>query len=181
MSLIDGTPRDMWDLIGTNEQMPRLRSDWAVPLVVGVAAVAANGSESQKWNIDDEKGLVVNRSTGKVLDLSGTDGTTVLAFSPNGRPNQEWRMIDGSIENPAKRRRLDICGGIGGIRIVGHAPNGGENQMWRYDRSTGEVVNPASRKVLDMHGAVTIPEDIQEMLRLRAGKVDHVFVQLLEA
>mmetsp|Transcript_73140 Transcript_73140/g.169617 ORF Transcript_73140/g.169617 Transcript_73140/m.169617 type:complete len:562 (-) Transcript_73140:78-1763(-) len=181
VSLVDGRSRRLWDLVGTTNRHPQLETPWAVPWHVNVAANPANGSLAQKWTVDTERNVIMNRGSGKVLDISGQDGCTMLVFPQHGGSNQKWKFVDGSIVNPAKRTKLDICGGIGGSRVISHESNGGENQQWRYDEVSGEIVNPASRKVLDMHGEVILPEDIKLLLGSLGKDADPVCAQLLEA
>merc|ERR1719379_3163591 len=134
-----------------------------------------------KWTIDKRAGSIVNRASGKVLNLSLDDSSTVLMYSPTVGRNQQWRFKGRFIENRAKRRRLDISGGVGGSRIICYEPHGGENQQWLYDELSSEIVNPASRKVLDVHGEVRLPQDVRRLLDSLGKGVDPVFVRLLEA
>eukprot|EP00928_Gymnodinium_smaydae_P086750 TRINITY_DN71188_c0_g1_i1.p1 TRINITY_DN71188_c0_g1~~TRINITY_DN71188_c0_g1_i1.p1 ORF type:complete len:568 (+),score=114.33 TRINITY_DN71188_c0_g1_i1:115-1818(+) len=161
VSLIDGRERKMWDLVGQNGEHPKKRTEWKVPYSVNVAASVANGSESQKWLVDEEKGSIVHRGSGRALVLGGRDGI----------PVPQWKLKDGYIENSAKRLRLGSgsCSGTlpegGCVRVVVQSPNGSEHQQWRYDKVSCELVNPCSRKVLDLHGEVRLPQDVRALLR----------------
>lgn len=178
VSLIDGKVRKMWDLIGQNDQYPKRTTDWIVPAKVSIAVSTANGSEAQKWLIDEGLSVIYNRSSRRVLDLSGKDNSTVLAFEPHGGTNQRWRLADGVVENPAKRKRLGITG-AGKVSAVSACDK--ENQQWRYDDISCEIVNPASRKVLDMNGRVRLPHDVTKLLESMGQAADPVFKELLEA
>lgn len=165
LNLVDGNVRNIWDLVGTNNKLPKLDTDWAVRRHVSVAVNAANGSFSQKWAVDKRRSLIINRGTGKALDVRGNC--------------RKWKFVDGSIENPAKRLKLDLCSGIEGDKVIAHVKTGADNQMWHYDEISSEIVNPASQKVLDMNGEVRLPEEVKNLIA-RQG-TDAVFVQLLEA
>lgn len=180
VSLIDGVRRDVWDLVGTNNKLPKLDTEWAVPCRVRIAANTPNGSHSQKWTVDNAKKQILNRGNGKALDLIDDDSCTVISQPPHKGLNQRWACVDGSIENSAKRLKLDICGGIEGVRVIAYSANEGENQQWRHDEKSGEIVNPASRKVLDVNGESRLPQEIQHLIAA-CEHVDPVFVQLLEA
>jgi len=169
VSLIDGKPRNMWNLIGTKDELPARATAWAAPEFVHVAARPANGGRTQKWTVIHETGQIISRSNGKVLDLSGDDDTTILVFAPHGGSNQRWRVVDGSITNEASHKCLDFAvgssfGSSGGPIIACAAVQGSESQQWRYDEASGEIVNPVSRMVLDMSGEVCIPEDVKPII-----------------
>jgi len=181
LALIDGKVRNIWDLVGTSNKLPKLDTDWAVPWQVKVAANVANGSQAQKWTVDKKKHIITNRGNNKVLDLSAGDDSSAIVFPFHGGPNQKWKFVDGTIENPAKRLKLDICGGIHGSSVIAHDGNGEENQLWHYDQVSAEIVNPANRKVLDVHGEVRLPEDVCQLISSTGAEADSVFVQLLHA
>jgi len=178
LGLVEGVARKAWDLVGTANKLPRLESEWAVPLSVHVAANPANGSPAQKWALDARRGTIASRLSGKLLD-AGEAGASLR--KAEGACSQRWSFEDGCILSAAKRARLDICGGVGGSRVILYAATGGENQQWRYDEVSGEIVNPASRKVLDMHGEVRLPADVKQLLASMGKDADPVFVQLLGA
>ncbi|CAE8683944.1 unnamed protein product [Polarella glacialis] len=181
LSLIDGKLRDLWELIGTSEDLPLRNTAWAVPHSVQVAARAANGSVSQKWTVNRATGQIVSRKNGKALTICADDNCSVTVESLSSDPNQQWIIEGGSIRGPASLC-LDICEGIEGSAVIAHAVNEGDNQQWRYDEASGEVVNPMSRKVLDMSGEVRLPEDVEELLGCFAKREErNVFAELLEA
>jgi len=177
VSLIDGRAREIWDLIGTNDDFPLQDTEWAVPYCVNVSVRAANGSASQKWLINQKTGQIYNRQKGKVLDVSGDDGCSVLAFTPHSGRNQKWRVVGNSIRNAATNKRL----GMEGSRVVADAANGGSNQQWIYDKVSEEIVNPASCKVLDASGETRFPKDVQELMMSFCEPEHSTFVQLLKA
>eukprot|EP00929_Paragymnodinium_shiwhaense_P116794 TRINITY_DN8670_c0_g1_i1.p1 TRINITY_DN8670_c0_g1~~TRINITY_DN8670_c0_g1_i1.p1 ORF type:complete len:589 (-),score=153.25 TRINITY_DN8670_c0_g1_i1:382-2085(-) len=179
ISLIDGRSRRLWDLVGQNDELPKKRTDWEVKQKVSVAASVANGSDGQKWIIDEKKGSIVNRSSGYVLDLSGEDDSTVLAFPKHGGENQRWRITDSYIECHAGGKRLELRGD--GSYVVAAAATSSERQVWRYDEVSQEIVNPATRRVLDMFGDVRLPQDVKKLVEMLGSAADPVFLELLDA
>ncbi len=111
---------------------------------------------------------IVNRNSGKVLDVSGgstADGGDVIQWTNNGGTNQQWTLIDAGssysrIMNVKSGKVLDVSGAstADGGDVVQWTDNGGTNQQWQIvDVGSGysRIVNRNSGKVLDVSGAST--------------------------
>lgn len=85
---------------------------------------------------------IVNRSTGRVLDVqgaSGNDGANVQQYSWNGSGAQRWRMQGNQIVNVGSGKCLDVDGNAQpwGANIQQWNCHGKPNQSWRVGRGEG--------------------------------------------
>jgi len=174
ISLLDGKARCIWRLVGTGSGHPRVRTEWAVPRFASVVARTADGSLTQKWNVNEATGEITSRSTGKALSLGGEDGR---ARSGAGAV---WLLREGYIEDAATGQRLEMSSVEDG-EVCAQRPRGGQGQRWFYDELTGEIVHPASAKVLDVGGASRLPKDVRALLKGQPDGVRPMFQQVLEA
>lgn len=88
---------------------------------------------------------LVNRGSGKVLDVSGgstDDGAAVIQWPWNGGTNQRWKLLpdtDGSyrLSNAKSGKVLDSPGGSAqGARLDQWTDTGSDNQWWKLVPST---------------------------------------------
>merc|ERR1711908_207090 len=123
---------------------------------------------------------VINRSSGGALEIRKEEAkrSFLVVSAPHGGSSQRWDVQDGYIENPAKRLRLDLRGGLESNEVIVFPANSGDNQQWRYDETSREIVNPCSRKVLDMHGEVRMPQEVRQLI---SADSDPIFSDLLDA
>ncbi|WP_158853522.1 glycosyl hydrolase family 95 catalytic domain-containing protein [Saccharothrix deserti] len=110
---------------------------------------------------------VVNRATGKVLDVNGAgaaDGAKVVQWSSSGSPNQQWQFLpnsDGSFRLVARHsgRLLNSQGGSGqGTQLDQWQDTNSDNQWWRLvDAGSGyyRLVNVRNGLCVDVEGGST--------------------------
>ena len=88
---------------------------------------------------------LTNRATGAALDVnnaSRADGADVIAYPPNGDPNQQWGLLaygDGTYEliNRHSGQMLDVDRERtdAGANVIQYPHNGGANQRWTLEKS----------------------------------------------
>ncbi len=100
-------------------------------------------SDTASWDLIDVGGrevAVVNRATGKVLDVNGAsqdDGANVQGWSWNGTGAQRWRTEGSSsrtrLVNVNSGKCLDVSNSAthSGANIAQFRCNGGDNQRWQ--------------------------------------------------
>jgi hypothetical protein len=141
-----------------------------VDLTTGRKSPAANVTGSYYTSIVKRphgtvmiSGPLINRNSGKVLDIVGRnpkDGATIQQWGYADQPNQNWNVIDlgnneVAIVSAFSGRALDIQGEIGsdGSKIHQTEWNGGKTQRWRLEKTGNRwhrIVNVGSNKCLDV-------------------------------
>jgi hypothetical protein len=112
--------------------------------------------------------VIINRNSGKALDVSGAstaDGARIHQWSRHDGNNQQWQFVDSGGGYYRLRARhsgkvIDVSGAstADGAPYVQWADHGGNNQQFRLvDTDSGYVklVNRNSGKVADVTGAST--------------------------
>ena len=112
--------------------------------------------------------VLVNRGSGKALDVSGSstaDGGDVVQWSRHGGLNQQWQFVDAGggfyrVRSRHSGKVLDVLGAsvANGADVVQWADHGGVNQQWRLaDSPDGYVrlVNRNSAKAMEVQNAGT--------------------------
>ncbi|MBB5801821.1 alpha-L-fucosidase [Saccharothrix ecbatanensis] len=135
---------------------------------------------------------LVNRRSGKVLDVSGgstEDGAAIVQWTDNGGTNQQWELVDagdGYVKVVSRRsgKVLDVTGGSmdDGAPVVQWPDGGGANQHWRVvDVGDGYVklVCRRSGKVLDVTGGVST--DGAKIIQYRDANSTNQHWQLVNA
>src|SRR5262249_10778327 len=102
-----------------------------------------NGNKVQMWDcggyLPPQQGTMkpngIITSGGGCLDIYGavyTDGTPVRWNTCNGGANQQWRMDNGQLVNPASGKCLDdpAANTANGTELKLYACNGGTFQKW---------------------------------------------------
>mmetsp|Transcript_15274 Transcript_15274/g.36152 ORF Transcript_15274/g.36152 Transcript_15274/m.36152 type:complete len:541 (+) Transcript_15274:1266-2888(+) len=170
-SLIDGEPRILWDLVGSQDCLPFLRTAWASPRYVRPCAAKRTGKVSQQWEVDEQTGRIINKYSGHALQTSRTGSSIVLA-APSNKESQQFVISGGYIQNVESMLCLEVQEG----RVVAAPVRSSQSQQWRFDPCTGEILNPASDVALDVQGPARLPRDVAA-LRRRGAR----FGALLEA
>jgi alpha-L-fucosidase len=111
---------------------------------------------------------LVNRKSGKVLDISGAstaDGAGAIQGTDTGGTNQQFRLVanaDGSYRmvNVKSGKVLDSPNSSAvGAQLDQYADNGGDNQAWKLVASTTagyyRIVNVKTGWYVDVSGAST--------------------------
>uniref|UniRef100_UPI0006E22C7C alpha-L-fucosidase n=1 Tax=Streptomyces graminilatus TaxID=1464070 RepID=UPI0006E22C7C len=111
---------------------------------------------------------LVNRKSGKVLDVSGAstaDGGAAIQWPSSGGTNQQWRLVpntDGSfrLSNVRSGKVLESPGGSAqGAALDQWTDNGGDNQSWKLVPSATsgyhQIVNVRTGWCVDVKDAST--------------------------
>lgn len=111
---------------------------------------------------------IVNRNSGKVLDVSGastTDGAQIIQYTANGGANQQWQLVgvgNGYVKlvNRNSGKVLDIPNQstTEGQQLDQWTDNGGTNQQWQLqDAGNGyyTIVSHSDTQVVDVYHAST--------------------------
>jgi hypothetical protein len=156
-----------------NAQRKRRRLGIAVATVVtalvGAAVTVLTMPTAYAATVDTNAWYVlINRSSGKALDVSGAssaDGANLLQWPRSNAANQQFQFVDAGSGHYKLRARhsgkvLDVYGRstADGGQIVQWADNGGTNQQFRLADSDGgyvRLVNRNSGKVVEVQGAST--------------------------
>ncbi|WP_391653109.1 RICIN domain-containing protein [Streptomyces tamarix] len=112
--------------------------------------------------------VLVNRNSGKALDVSGastTDGARVNQWTRNDRTNQQWQFVDSGggfyrLKARHSDKVLDVSGAstADGAAIQQWADGNGANQQFRLaDSDAGHVrlINRNSGKAVEVQGGST--------------------------
>jgi sucrose-6-phosphate hydrolase SacC (GH32 family) len=106
---------------------------------------------------------LVNRNSGKVLDVSGgstADGAAIVQQADTGAASQRWQVVDSGggyvkLVNRNSGKVLDVNARstADGAAVIQYRDNGGTNQSWQLVTSGGytKLVNRNSGKVLDVY------------------------------
>ena len=111
---------------------------------------------------------IVNRNSGKALDVSGgsiADGANIIQYTYGGANNQKWQFVDAGggyykIKSVKSGKVMDISGGstADGAKDIQWTDTGATNQQWQIIESDGgyyKIKNRKSGKVLDITGSST--------------------------
>ena len=112
--------------------------------------------------------MLVNRNSGKVLDVTGrstADGAAIVQYRDTGGTNQQWQLVDSGggyykVRSRGSGKVLDVSARstADGAPIVQYPDNGGANQLFRLADSDGgfvRLVNKNSGKAVEVAGAST--------------------------
>lgn len=111
-------------------------------------------ADTASWDLIDVGGrevAVVNRATGKVLDVNGAsqdDGANVQGWSWNGTGAQRWRTEGSSsrtrLVNVNSGKCLDVSNSAthSGANIAQFRCNGGDNQRWQLRTVSSSANRP---------------------------------------
>ncbi|MFI6154772.1 RICIN domain-containing protein [Kitasatospora sp. NPDC051170] len=144
------------------------RSFWAAVglAVVGGSVVVVNAASANTVSVDtDPFYLLVNRSTGQVLDdfgYAGYDGAPVVQWSRTGEANQQWQFIDSGDGNYRLKNRFSgkVLDDLNwsrteGTELAQWQDLNGANQQFHLERSSDgyvRLINRASGKAVEIPG-----------------------------
>ncbi|MFC0113985.1 non-reducing end alpha-L-arabinofuranosidase family hydrolase [Kibdelosporangium aridum] len=152
------------------------RSGWARTLITllatvlaAVTAVALNTSAASAATVDTSAWYVlVNRNSGKALDVSGVstaDGAVVHQWSRHDGANQQWQFVDSGdgyyrlkSKNSGKVLDIDNWSTVDGGKVQQWTDLNGTNQQFRLaDSDSGYVrlINRNSGKAVEVTGSST--------------------------
>nr|WP_255643565.1 RICIN domain-containing protein [Actinoplanes polyasparticus] len=132
--------------------------------LVAVVAAPANAAtiDTNAWY------TLVNRNSGKALDLSGsatTDGARITQWTRTGAANQQWQFVDSGggyyrIKSRSSGKVLDVANRstADGGAVVQWSDNNGTNQQFRLADSDGghvRLLAQHSGKAVEVQGAST--------------------------
>jgi poly(3-hydroxybutyrate) depolymerase len=140
----------------------------ATTLAIGVLT-AVHPAPAEAATVDTDAWYVlVNRNSGKALDVSGTssaDGARVNQWTRHDQANQQWQFVDSGDGFYRVRARhsgkvLDVVGASAadGAAIQQWADHNGANQQFRLaDSDAGHVrlISRSSGKAVEVQGAST--------------------------
>jgi hypothetical protein len=137
-------------------------------LAAGTVAVAAAPSASAATVDTNAWYVLVNRNSGKALDvynLATNDGARITQWTRNNGANQQWQFVDSGggyyrLKSRHSGKVLDVYNWstADGGAIVQWSDTNGANQQWRLADSSGGYVRLISRhsgKALEVQGAST--------------------------
>ncbi|MFC6084224.1 family 43 glycosylhydrolase [Sphaerisporangium aureirubrum] len=165
-------------MIATGElsrAVPRRRSLWRRIATVVVAAVlagttsAVNPTTASAATVDTTAWYVlVNRNSGKALDVSGfstSDGGSLVQWSRTNANNQQWQFVDSGggyyrLKSRHSGKVLDVYNfsTANGAAVVQWADGNGTNQQFRLADSSGgyvRLINRNSNKAVEVQSAST--------------------------
>ena len=123
----------------------------------GVVMLKITGSEIATLACNSLSGYykIVNRNSGKNLDVSGASGSDnaqVIQYADNGQPNQQWSFVDGGngyckIVNRNSGKLLNIPGATmtAGTQLIQYSDDGDSNSQWSLTSAGGGYYNIVSR------------------------------------
>jgi len=140
-----------------------------VTVLAASAAVALNTSAASAATVDTSAWYVlVNRNSGKAMDVSGTstaDGAVVQQWSRHDGANQQWQFVDSGdgyyrLKSKNSGKILDVNGRstADGAKVQQWTDLNGTNQQFRLaDSDSGYVrlINRNSGKAVEVTGAST--------------------------
>jgi hypothetical protein len=155
--------------------VPRRHGRWSGVVAVAVTAALAGGistvaaTPAAAATVDPDTWYVlVNRGSGKALDVSGVDtgdGANVHQWTRHDGPNQQWQFVDSGsgyyrLQARHSGKVLDVFNWStgDGANIVQWSDHNGANQQFQLvDSPDGYVrlINRNSGKVLEVQGAST--------------------------
>jgi Glycosyl hydrolase family 62/Ricin-type beta-trefoil lectin domain-like len=138
-------------------------------VLVATGAVALNASAASAATIDTSAWYVlVNRNSGKAMDVAGTstaDGAAVQQWARHDGANQQWQFVDSGSgyyrlksKNSGKMLDVNARSTADGAKIQQWTDNNGTNQQFRVaDTDSGYVklINNNSGKAVEVTGAST--------------------------
>lgn len=110
--------------------------------------------------------IVVNRKSGKVLDVDGyktADGSNVWQYGGTGGANQKWTLqlrsggyYSATDVNSGKGLQVDLAGTADGANVNISTYTGGTHQQWKFvavGNGYYKIINRKSGKVLEVAGS----------------------------
>ncbi|MFG2087219.1 RICIN domain-containing protein [Spirillospora sp. NPDC048824] len=161
---------------GAASPAPPRRRRWRSRLAAAVAStlaismlVAVNPAPAEAATVDTDAWYVlVNRNSGKALDVSGSstgDGARINQWTRHDGTNQQWQFVDSGggfyrLKARHSGKVLDVAGAstADGAAIQQWADHGGTNQQFRpADSDAGHVrlISRSSGKAVEVQGAST--------------------------
>jgi len=154
---------------GRTRPAPRVLAAAAAAVVVVGALVTVAASSASAATVDTSAWYVlVNRNSGKALDVSGAatnDGAQVIQWSRHDQANQQWQFVDSGDGYYRLRSRnsgkvLDVYdwSTADGAAIVQWTDHNGANQQFRLVDSDGgyvRLINRNSGKAVEVQGGAT--------------------------
>lgn len=147
---------------GISARLAAMAAGVALVLMSGVGASGADETV-QRGGRAFHNGGIVNRQSGKGLDIEGASGgnqANVQQWEFRGAPNQMWTVTDRgngrhSIVSQRSGLALDVVGAstADGANVQQFRFSDGPNQLWRFESVRGgffQIVNVASGKCLDV-------------------------------
>jgi hypothetical protein len=148
----------------------RWRSRWAaaaVVTVVGGLLTAVVPTSASAATVDTTAWYVlVNRSSGKALDVNGAstaDGANLIQWARSNANNQQFQFVDAGggyyklrVRHSGKVADVQGASTADGAGMVQWADNGGTNQQFRLADSDGgyvRLLNRNSGKAVEVQGA----------------------------
>ncbi|MBQ1089743.1 RICIN domain-containing protein [Streptomyces sp. B93] len=155
-------------MTGRRHWWSRIAAVVAATLAIGMLT-AVSPAPAQAATVDTDAWYVlVNRNSGKALDVSGAstaDGARVHQWTRADSTNQQWQFVDSGggyyrLKARHSGKVLDVSGAstADGAAIQQWADHGGANQQFRLaDSDAGHVrlVNRNSGKAVEVQGAST--------------------------
>lgn len=163
VSLVDGEPRGLWDLVGTQDVLPFRRTAWAVPPHWSPAArprSTVGPRARRQWCWDSMSGRIVSQYNGMVLQADRKRSSVILAKDDHtGKSCQTWKVMGKVIQNleTGKCLEVDASG-----KVTAQKMHGRRSQQWRWE--SGELLH-ASGQALDVFGRIRLPQDVHAMSR----------------
>ncbi|MGK5683535.1 non-reducing end alpha-L-arabinofuranosidase family hydrolase [Actinoplanes sp. URMC 104] len=140
----------------------------ATALAAGIAAVVAAPAASAATVDPTASYVLVNRNSGKALDvynLATTDGARITQWTRNDQAQQQWQFVDSGggwyrLRSKHSGKVLDVhnWSTADGAPVVQWADTNGANQQFRLADSDGghvRLINRNSGKALEVQGAAT--------------------------
>lgn len=153
---------------GRHRWWSRIAALLAVTLALGMLTAvrptpaAAATVDTNAWYV------LVNRNSGKAMDVSGTstaDGARINQWTRHDQANQQWQFVDSGdgyyrLKSRHSGKVLDVAGSstADGAQIQQWADHNGTNQQFRLADSDGghvRLINRASGKAVEVQGGST--------------------------
>jgi hypothetical protein len=145
-----------------------LRAALATVLVAAAAAALDTGAASAATVDTNASYVLVNRNSGKAMDVAGAstaDGAAVHQWSRHDRANQQWQFVDSGggyyrlkSKNSGKVLEVANWSTADGGRVQQWTDNNGTNQQFRLADSDGgyvRLLNRNSGKAVEVTGLST--------------------------
>ncbi|NUT94633.1 MAG: alpha-L-arabinofuranosidase [Saccharothrix sp.] len=159
--------------VGRRHGLPGRRGRWAsalgAALVLVAGAAVAVGPSASAATVDTSAWYVlVNRNSGKALDVAGAstaDGAAVTQWSRHDGANQQWQFVDSGggyyrlkSKNSGKALEVDNWSSADGAKVQQWTDLNGTNQQFRLADSDGgyvRLLNRNSGKAVEVSGLST--------------------------
>jgi len=141
----------------------------AAAVLVAVGGAVAVSTSASAATVDTSAWYVlVNRNSGKALDVSGAatnDGAQIIQWSRHDQANQQWQFVDSGggyyrLRSRQSGKVLDVYNWstADGAAIVQWTDHNGANQQFRLVDSDGgyvRLINRNSGKAVEVQGGAT--------------------------